>query len=288
MASLLVKPLIQFRLQIPGFGGLMDLSMLDKEEILQIYDRLVRDFSKSDDPISPIGVRDHGLLASAISRQHVGMGGVRKYPDALSNAATLGFGICNDHPFYNGNKRTALVSILVHLDKNKLCLWYVDQNDLYEFMIAVADHGIAEWVSERLEVEIDFRAGEDDSDTEVRMMTKWLTKYAQPVRRGEEQVTYRELRKILRRFGFELRNPGNSFIHVVSNDISGSSRNIDSIPYPGNNRTVEIGVVKRVRERCRLTEENGIDSDVFYGKYWTPVDEFINTYRLALRRLSGE
>ncbi len=65
-----------------------------------------------------------------------------KYPDPILNAATLLYGICNDHPFHNGNKRTALVSALAHLDKNNLILRATKQTELFNLMIAVADHAL--------------------------------------------------------------------------------------------------------------------------------------------------
>jgi len=265
----------------------MDLYTLDREEILQIYETLVRDFAKAGDPITPTGIRDDHLLESAVSRQHVGAAGILKHPQPISNAATLAYGLCNNHPFFNGNKRTALVSILVHLDKNKLCLWGTNQNELYEYILAVANHQIPEWVVKQLGgIVKQPQPDESASDLEVRMMATWLSRYAAWLRRGEESIRYRDLRKILRRFGFDLKYPAKSFIHVVCYRPDGSTQNIDTVFYPGDSRPVEVNVIKRVRERCRLTEEDGIDSDVFYGKYGVLVDEFINRYRLVLRRLS--
>src|SRR6187402_3953254 len=98
----------------------MNLQYLSTEDIESIHNYLANDFANDDDPISPAGIKSEHLLGSAVYRQHSGFEGYLKYSDAISNAATLIYGICNDHPFHNGNKRTALVSLLVHLDKNKL------------------------------------------------------------------------------------------------------------------------------------------------------------------------
>ena len=101
----------------------MDLRTLSAEDVLQIHEILVADFQESGDPISPPGVRSVSLLQSAVGRQTTGIGSVLKYPDPIFNAATLLYGLCNDHPFHNGNKRTALVAALVHLDRNKFTLY---------------------------------------------------------------------------------------------------------------------------------------------------------------------
>jgi len=111
------------------------------EEVLRIHEILVADFAASGDPIGRMGLRSVGLLESAVNRQHAGLGSVQKHPEALGNSATLAFGICSDHPV-NGNKRTALVALLVHLDKNLLCLRNTTQNDLYQLMLGIADHSL--------------------------------------------------------------------------------------------------------------------------------------------------
>src|SRR5438105_4615900 len=80
------------------------------------------------------------LLESAVGRQWVGFGDRLKYPNPVENAATLAYGLCCDHAFHNGNKRTALVAMLVHLDRNKWSLFEVGQNALYALIIDVAEH----------------------------------------------------------------------------------------------------------------------------------------------------
>jgi len=64
-----------------------------------------------------VGVRDEGLLASALARprnaQAYGEG-----PDAASLAAAYAFGLSRNHPFLDGNKRTAFVVMELFLDLN--------------------------------------------------------------------------------------------------------------------------------------------------------------------------
>jgi len=66
------------------------------------------------------GVRDLGLLESALARPQ------NKYSygeaDLAVLAAAYGFGIARNHPFIDGNKRTALASMIVFLNLNKLDL----------------------------------------------------------------------------------------------------------------------------------------------------------------------
>lgn len=61
------------------------------------------------------GVRSPDLLCSAISRQIVSNGGKLKYTEPIHICATLFFGLTKDHPFHDGNKRTALLILLKQL-----------------------------------------------------------------------------------------------------------------------------------------------------------------------------
>ena len=53
-----------------------------------------------------MGIRDVGLLESAIAQPRMTFGGVELYSGLLEKAAWLGFSIIMNHPFVDGNKRT--------------------------------------------------------------------------------------------------------------------------------------------------------------------------------------
>ena len=270
----------------------MDLQTLSVEEVLQVHNALVNDFAESDDPISPPGIRSNDLLESAVSRQLTGFQGVLKYSAPLEGAATLAYGICCDHPFYNGNKRTALVCMLVHLDKNKISLFDTKQKDLYNFMLRVADHTIGIKIDRRKKRKQETRRSSDD---EIAAMVTWLEDRAGKVVRGEKPITYRELRKILESFGFYLKHPKNNSIDIVKEEtiIKGLlkkkeitvEKRIANIPWPGENRQMSIKDIKHVREICNLREQDGIDSEGFYD-YSVIIDTYVNHYRGVLRRLA--
>lgn len=64
------------------------------------------------------GVRDHGLLLSALARaQHIWSYTTPK-PDAIRLAAAYAHGIAKNHPFLDGNKRTALIVCHLFLRRN--------------------------------------------------------------------------------------------------------------------------------------------------------------------------
>lgn len=63
-------------------------------------------------------LRDPGLLASAVFRPQSGFGGEEVYPDIWLKAAALAEGIARNHPFIEGNKRTAWISARFFLALN--------------------------------------------------------------------------------------------------------------------------------------------------------------------------
>jgi death-on-curing protein len=64
------------------------------------------------------GVRDENLLASAVLAPQSSFGGKSPYTDIVEVAAAYLFYICRNHPFLNGNKRTAMMAAIVFLRLN--------------------------------------------------------------------------------------------------------------------------------------------------------------------------
>lgn len=265
---------------------------LTVEEVCRIHERLCQDFASTQDPINPPGVRDLALLQSAVGRQDTGWAGVDKYPSALANAATLTFGVCNDHPFYNGNKRTALVSMLAHLDRNRLTLRDTRQTELFNLMLDVAQGQLS---LRGAKARGKRTLPRPSPDAEVEALADWLSRRTRPVTRGEHDMTFRELRQVLRRFEYDLDNPRNGSISLVRlaerkrgllrRETVVEKKSIGTIPYPGDSKLVGVKKLKQIRRLCRLTEEDRVDSSAFYDGTES-VDVFINEYRTVLRRLA--
>jgi death-on-curing protein len=64
------------------------------------------------------GVRDENLLVSAVLTPQSSFGGKSPYADLVEIAAAYLFYICKNHPFVDGNKRTAMVAAIVFLRLN--------------------------------------------------------------------------------------------------------------------------------------------------------------------------
>jgi death-on-curing protein len=83
------------------------------------------------------GVRDLSLLTSAVAIPESTFGGEYLHKDVFGMAAAYAYHICMNHPFIDGNKRTALVAALVFLDFNGI---RIDDPEeiLYETMMLIA------------------------------------------------------------------------------------------------------------------------------------------------------
>ena len=68
------------------------------------------------------GTRDLGLLQSALAQPEASFAGQWLHEDIFLMAAAYAFHICQNHPFIDGNKRTALASALVFLELNSISL----------------------------------------------------------------------------------------------------------------------------------------------------------------------
>ena len=64
------------------------------------------------------GVRDMGLLQSALAQPEAAFGGQWLHPDIFMMAGAYAFHICSNHPFFDGNKRAALATALAFLSMN--------------------------------------------------------------------------------------------------------------------------------------------------------------------------
>jgi death-on-curing protein len=98
------------------------------------------------------GIRDRGLLESALARP------INKFTygetDLAALAAAYGFGVAKNHPFIDGNKRTALASMIVFLGLNGIDL-DAPQEVATAIILSLAageigEEALARWISDHL------------------------------------------------------------------------------------------------------------------------------------------
>lgn len=108
------------------------IKLLDKETILAFHQDQVKIYGGKQ------GIRDEGLLESALAQPQESFGGEYVRDTIFKMAAAYGFHICKNHPFLDGNKRTALVAIYTFLYVNGYRL-QADKKNLYAVMIDLAN-----------------------------------------------------------------------------------------------------------------------------------------------------
>ena len=120
------------------------MKVLSKYHILMLHSMLMEQSGGMK------GLRDEGLLDSAVNLPLQTFGGQELYPTILEKAARLGYGLIHNHPFVDGNKRIGTHAMLVFLDINNVVVSYEDE-DLIATILRVAsgdmdDLGLLEWL----------------------------------------------------------------------------------------------------------------------------------------------
>ena len=104
---------------------------LTKHQIISLHEDLIAETG------GICGIRDEGLLESAIEAPFQTYGSFDLYPTIQAKAARLAFGIIKDHPMVDGNKRLGTHTMLVFLALNGIELRY-SQKELYTEILDIA------------------------------------------------------------------------------------------------------------------------------------------------------
>jgi len=81
------------------------IKYLSSEQILAIHEALIKRYGGSH------GIRDRGLLESAVFRPQAAVFGEEAYPTLFEKCAVLGYSIIQNHPFLDGNKRAGFAAM---------------------------------------------------------------------------------------------------------------------------------------------------------------------------------
>jgi death on curing protein len=100
------------------------------------------------------GIRDEGLLLSALARAQNRWAYSSPKPDHVALAASYAFGIAKNHPFFDGNKRISLVACHAFLQQNGLAL-VAPQPEQVQIILSLASGTIGEdeleaWIRPRV------------------------------------------------------------------------------------------------------------------------------------------
>jgi len=121
---------------------------LTTDEVFLIHERILDTFGGAR------GLRDRGLLDSAVNRSRATFEGKDLYPDIYTKAAALGHSLVLNQPFVDGNKRTAWEAMKRFLGENGVLL-RSSAKDVVDLMLQIGDEhldvgAIAEWLKQRM------------------------------------------------------------------------------------------------------------------------------------------
>ena len=122
--------------------------LLTPQEIVTIHAKLIEKTGGSD------GIRDRGLLESAVYGAQASFDEVEQYPTAPEKAAWLAFALIQNHAFVDGNKRIGVFVMLMTLKLNRVAIRY-SQKELIDLGLGIASGNlkyqqILEWLQEHL------------------------------------------------------------------------------------------------------------------------------------------
>ena len=120
------------------------MNYLHPKQVLYLYQRIIEQSGGT------VGLRDEGLLESAVYRPQASFGGQDLYPDLFSKAAALGHSIISNHPFVDGNKRVGFEAMRLMLRLNRYDI-HASLDVTFDFVMEIAtgqltEQAIADWL----------------------------------------------------------------------------------------------------------------------------------------------
>ena len=119
---------------------------LSKEKVLLLHQLIAEETGGS------VGVRDEGLLESALDAAFATFGGQELYPTKEEKGARIGYALISNHAFVDGNKRIGMYVLLTFLEVNGIRI-YPSEEEVVRVGLAVASgemkyEELLEWILE--------------------------------------------------------------------------------------------------------------------------------------------
>ena len=223
-------------------------------------------FAAGEDPISPSGPRDAHLLGSACARPHTAMGGTEKYNSLETKAAALFHSLVKNHPFHNGNKRTALVTLVTCLAENDR-RFKPDMTDdgMYQMVTSVAEDAFPE-PGRKL-----------SADDIVDELSGWIRRHTAKTNSRPQNMRTSDFIEKVQAAGATAKESGGSYV------VSASGR---SIRFSRSTRELAGNVIRSYLRKLELSEsKTAMPFDEFVDGA-APEQEEIRRFRAVLVRLA--
>lgn len=228
-----------------------------------------------------VGVRSFDLLESAIHRQTCSFGGHQKYTNSLDICSTLFYGLVKDHAFHDGNKRTALLTLLNQLQAYN----YYPTSKILDFeklVLAVADNTLSKKYANV------WKKFKKESDPEIKTISYLLKRMVTPKYTAFHlDITMREFLHALEKQGVKCENTGTKIkmTRTVKKHLLPIKYSY-TIKFYGLTRVIEAGVARDTFDKLHLFDDFPSFDSLF--NYKEPMYQLIKQFEEPLRRLKDE
>jgi death-on-curing protein len=192
------------------------------------------------------------------------------------------YGLIQNHPFHDANKRTAFLTALLHLQKIGRTPT-VDGQEFEDFTVAIADHALAKYDF------YDRTSGSKDAK-DVAAIAYFLKRNSRDIDLRFKQVTYKKLNAIIAPHGLTLSNPQHNRIDLMrvrdrNGRILAKPVRLTRIGFHAWTREVSPKDIHILRIAAHLEVGDGYDSQSFFNGIEGPL-QLIKKYQEPLRRLA--
>lgn len=257
-------------------------------DVLEAHYHIVDHFMgkdvESEKKVGGVGPKDINLLCSAVARQYWRV----DHYNIFDTCATLLYGLIQNHPFHDCNKRTAILTAFHYL-ASKGRTPASEHAKFEKLTVNIASNNLSNYKR--------FRKLLKKESGEVKVISAFLKAETRAIEYDKPRITFRELKRILINNGFEIDNAHKGFIDVYQvrqqKTLFGfphkgnERKKICRMPYQGDSKEVHTGGLTRVREKTGLTLADGYDSAAFFrGAESLP--DLIEEYSELLSRLADK
>jgi prophage maintenance system killer protein len=226
-------------------------------------------FLNEGEPVALAGPRNADLVVSTVARQTTSFGGKVKWQTPFERLGSLCYGAVKNHPFHDGNKRTALLIALYGITRMHRTP-SVPQRDFEVLALRTAADDLGKY-----RVFAHLRRRFNEHDARVLTLGRLLKLFSRESDSRMYRVTFNDLANVLPRFGYRLSHPAKNFIDVVrvETTVGGHpwrkrprvvEKHILQIGFPGWTKEVGVKAIASIRRATHLTAEYGVDSQVFF------------------------
>jgi death-on-curing family protein len=273
---------------------------LTTECVIHLHDLLTKNYQLIDkmDPVEPPGIKNIHSLESAVFRQHTGASGWYKYNTVFTNCSTLVFALINNHPFHNGNKRVAFLSMIKHLYENDYVISPSTKHEhIYQILLAIADNNLPNYLAQiDKKLYKQYRVkGRWSDETVIDILAQWLRKNSEFKNVTiKTKIRIQQIKAMLETKGILLEINGTWLTLYQTKKLKqmfGFMRdrvertNIKTYGIGNSMSEVGIKVINQIRKDYSLTQKDGFDNNAFYDDD-TFIDDEMLTYKKIIYKLS--